>query len=159
MFQIKRPKFIRLVLGFMEKVYEFRVKRFIQKYDERFSMNKVDENHQLFKNFSFHLEAIDVTSHQANRPSGSMQEGKVFFSGKHKLYGFKVEVSARPNGFASAFSKHDPVSTSDLNIIHGRLKIHERRPQKREQENELENKFIMSGKYQNYWGVSMDKGY
>ena len=143
----------------MDKAYGFCVKRFVRKYDERFSLNEMDENNQLFKHFPFCLEAIDVTVQQSNRPSGNMQEGKVYFSGKHKLYGFKVEVAVRPNGFASAFSKHYPGSTSDLNIMHDRLEIHRRRLQKRDEENELEDEFFMSEKYQSQWGVLMDRGY
>ena len=67
-------------------------------------MNETDENNQLFKNFPFCLEAIDVTFQQANRSSGSMQVGKVYFSGEHKFYGFKFEVAVRLSGFALAFS-------------------------------------------------------
>ena len=159
MFQIKSPSFIRLIQGFMDKIYEFPVKRFVRKCDERFSMNEMDENNQLFKHFPFCLKAIDVTFQQANRPSGNMQEGKVSFSGKHKLYMFKVEVAMRPNGFASAFSKHYPGSTSDLDIMHDRLEIHKRQLQKRDEGNELEDEFFMSEKFQNHWGVLMYKGY
>ena len=43
--------------------------------------------------------------------------------------------------------------------MHYHLEIHKRRLQKIEHENELEDEFLMSGKYQNHWGVLMNKGY
>lgn len=48
-----------------------------------------------FCNFPLALEAVEVTFQKANRPSGNMQEVKRNFSGKHNLYGFKVEVLVR----------------------------------------------------------------
>ena len=65
----------------------------------------------------------------------------------------------RPNGFASAFSKHCPGSTSDLNIMHDPLEIYKCNLQNRDEEIELEDEFLMSGKYQNCWGALIDKGY
>jgi len=46
-----------------------------------------------------------------------MQDEKVCFSAKHKLYGYKVEVSILPNGLALNISKHYPGSVSDLDIF------------------------------------------
>lgn len=43
---------------------------------------------------------MDVTFPQFFRPSGGLEEGKRFYSGKDKLYGFKVEVSIIQNGLA-----------------------------------------------------------
>ena len=48
------------------------------------------------KNFACARYATDVTFQQSFRASGSVQEGKRGFSGKHKLYGFKVEMSVVP---------------------------------------------------------------
>jgi len=82
---------------------------------------------------------VDVTFQQANRPSGNMQEGKKYFSGKHHLYGYKFELSVRPNGLASAYSQHHPGSVADITILESRLDINKRHP--------------------NYWAVLLDKGY
>ena len=159
MFQVKAPTFIRLIHGFMDKIYEFCIDRFVTRYDERFSMNELNERGKLFKSFPFCLEAIDVIFQQANRPSGNMQEGKLYFSGKHKLYGYKAEVAVRPNGLASAFSKHYPGSVSDITIMQERLSEHKLRLEKRKDEPELADDFLMSDKFSNYCGVLMDKGY
>lgn len=46
-----------------------------------------------------------------------MQEGKVYFVGKYKLYRFKTEVSAIPDGLAIGCTRHYPGSTSDWTIF------------------------------------------
>ena len=135
------------------------VDRFVTKYDAHFSMDELQEKGTLFQNFPFCLEAIDVTFQQANRPSGNMQEGKVYFSGKHKLYGYKVEVAVRPNGIASDFSKHYPGSVSDVSILYDRIKSHQCRLEKRDEEEKIEDNFPMSERFGDSWGLLMDKGY
>ena len=149
---------MRLIHGLIDKTCEFCVERFVTEYDNYFSMAKISERKELFKNFPFCLEAIDVTLQQANRPSGNMKEGKIYFSSKHKLYGYKVELSVRPNRVASAFSKHYPGSKSDYAIMQERIEDHKLRLENREKDEGLDDDFSISEKYKDYWGVLMDKG-
>lgn len=86
-----------------------------------------------------------------------MQEGTAYFSEKHKLYGLKDEVAVLCNGIASALSKHCPGSTSDLTIIHERIKEHIARVNKKEDKDCYEYTFFLSNKYPNQWAVLMDK--
>ena len=88
-----------------------------------------------------------------------MQEGKVYYSEKHKLYGYKVEVSIRPNEISSAFTEHYPGSVSDIEIMHKRLHLHKCRLEKRDEDDGITDDFQMYDKYGNYWDVLMDKGY
>ncbi|ETP52658.1 hypothetical protein F442_02362 [Phytophthora nicotianae P10297] len=44
--------------------------------------------------------ATDVTFQQSNMPSGKMKERVAYYSAKHHLHGYKVEVSVLPNGLA-----------------------------------------------------------
>ncbi|KAJ0393800.1 hypothetical protein ATCC90586_001320 [Pythium insidiosum] len=46
-----------------------------------------------FDNFPSALYATDVKFQQSNRPGGTFLDVKKYFSGKHHLYGFKVERS------------------------------------------------------------------
>ena len=115
-------------------------------------MKHLDQK-ELFKNFPF-----DVTFQQSNRPSGNMQEGELCFSGKLKLYGFKVKVSVRLNGIASAFSKYCPGSVSDLTILHERLSVQKSRLKKRDDENNNDYLYL-SDKIPNSWAAHMDRGY
>ena len=104
MFQIKGLPFNSLIHIFTDNIYYFCVKRFVTEYENYFSIAKISESKQLFKNFHFCLEAIDVIFQQANRPSSNMKEGEVYFSGKNKLYGYKFELPVCPNRIASAFN-------------------------------------------------------
>ena len=88
-----------------------------------------------------------------------MQEEKVYFSGKHKLYGFKVEVAVRPNGIVSASSNRYPGSISDISIMYDRIHSHKCRLEKRDEEKEFADNFPMSDRFGNYWSVLMDKFY
>ncbi len=158
-FRIKSPTFMRLITGFVSKIVPFSVERFVKKYDQKMTMQCLNEKGQLFKDHPYAIEAIAVTFQQSNRPSGNMQEGKNFFSGKHKLYGYKVEVAFRPNGLTTAFIAHFPGSTSDLTIMHERLKYHEERLKKREDEENYSDNYALSEEYSDQWAVIMDKGY
>lgn len=68
-----------------------------------------------------------------------MQGGKGYFSGKHKLYEYKVELSVRPNFFGS-FNKQYPRSTWYLGIFTERSGLQKNRLMKREEE-EFEAEF------------------
>ena len=55
-----------------------------------------------------------------------MKEGKFYFSGKHKIYGRKVEVSVLPNRLALHCSKIYPGSVSDLTILNNGMDEHKK---------------------------------
>ena len=130
-----------------------------EKADHMYSMSALRSNKTQFKYFPYALEAIDVTFQEANRPSGNMQEGKKYFSGKHKLYGFKTEVTVRPNGIAVACSQHFPGSVSDLHIMQRMSEAHEDRLEKRDGEQAFSENEILHQKYENYRAALVDKGY
>ena len=159
MFQVKAPTFIRLISGFMQKLYPHAVERYVHKPARESTLASLRQERSLFSNFPYACEAIDVTFQHANRPSGNMQEGKVYFSGKHKLYGFKVEVAVRPNGMASAFSRHYPGSVSDLSILLDGIDGHLKRTEKQEDDDLFHDSYHLHEQYPNQWAVLLDKGY
>ncbi len=63
-------------------------------YFAKLSMTTLVNKKTQFKKIACALYATDII----NCPSGNMLEGKVYFSGKHKLYEFKTEVSVTPSG-------------------------------------------------------------
>ncbi len=68
-----------------------------------------------FKNFPCALDATDVMFQQGNHTSGTLLEGKLYFSGKQKLHGgYKTEVSVALTGQAINGKDHKPGSISDL---------------------------------------------
>lgn len=124
-----------------------------------YRMPKLCDDGTLFKDFEYAIEAIDVTFQQSNRPSGNIQEGKLYFSGKHKLYGFKVEVAVKPNGLASNASRHYAGSVSDISILSKRIMKTQARLTKSNDGETFTDNFILSEKYPESWAAIADKGY
>lgn len=71
-----------------------------------------------FKHFPFSRYATVVTFQEYNRPNGNLQEVKKYFSGKHKLYGYKLEVFVLPNGLAIGCSTHYPGSVAEVDSFY-----------------------------------------
>lgn len=69
-------------------------------------MTVLEDKDKTFMNFKYALYATDAMSQHINRKSGNHEESKKYYSGKHKLYGYGVEVSVVPNGFAIHCSNH-----------------------------------------------------
>lgn len=162
-FEMKTPTFERLICGFIKAVSKELVELFVSPVSRAYSMECLQEHKTTFKNFPCAIEAIDVTFQQSNRPSGNMQEGKRYFSGKHKLYGYKMEVCVRPNGLASAFSQHYPGSVSDITIMSQRIEEHKFRTEKVSEDKELtddeDEDSADEGTTQTHWAILADKGY
>ena len=95
-----------------------------------------------FYHFLHTLEAVDTKFQKANRPSGVMEEGKSFYSEKHKLYGYNVEVTVRTSGTASPFSTHYACSVSDLTTFIERIAIHRCRIRKGTDDESYDNNGI-----------------
>ncbi|ETV93425.1 hypothetical protein H310_12670 [Aphanomyces invadans] len=66
-----------------------------------------------FANFPYAKYATDVRSQPSHRPSGRLGEQKYYFSGKHKLYGLKIEASVSPQG-----------SVADMTMFRNRHDVH-----------------------------------
>lgn len=88
-------------------------------------MSEVLRREEGFKNFSCVRYATYVTFQLAFRPSGSVSEGKVYYSGKHKNYGYKVEVSVLQNGFAINCTDHVPGSKAGIEIMREKFDAHQ----------------------------------
>ncbi|OWZ08273.1 hypothetical protein PHMEG_00019215 [Phytophthora megakarya] len=86
----------------------------------------MDRNGDEFPNYPYAPYALDVKFQPAYRPSGRFAEQKHYFSGNHKLYGFKIECAVVPPGLAVHVSKHYPGSVSDITICMINLVTHQR---------------------------------
>ena len=105
-FHMKVPTFERLVTRFVQLISQFFFACFVEKVGALHKMADLQKSQQKFKSFSEARYATDVNFQQEFRPSESIEEGKRYFSGKHKLYGYKVEVSVMPNGLALGMTVH-----------------------------------------------------
>ena len=79
-----------------------------------------------FANFPCAMYATDVTLIKMNRPMGTHDEAKIQFSGKHKCYDRKFEVSVLPDGLCHHWHGLYDGSIHDLEIFHAMLDDHSR---------------------------------
>jgi len=158
-FQMKAPTFERIITKFLEMLYEEVNEKFVLDIADKWTMRRVLNCGVAFKTHKYARYATDVTFQQANRPSGNMEEGKRYYSGKHKLYGYKVEVSVLPVGFAIASSNHHAGSRSDIDIFHRMEAVHTRLLNKSDNDRDIADIGPGSEKYPNSWAVIADKGY
>lgn len=101
---------------------------------QKFSICKLSDGQQGFKNFLEALYAVDVTFQKSYLPSDAISEGKLYLCSKNKLYALKVEVSVLPNGLVVLYSSHFPGSVSDFEIILHCREFHTKLLQKKETE-------------------------
>ena len=81
-------------------------------------------NDALFVNYPYALYATDVKFQPTHRPEGKFTEQKHYYSGKHHLYGQKIEVSVSPEGLCVDMSDSFPGSVHDLTIFTKQLTKH-----------------------------------
>lgn len=154
LFKMKTPSFEKLVLKFLEIIaptmYDSQVK------DVASSASiSTGASFQYFPHAKY---ATDVTFQHTNRPSGNHEESKSYFSGKHRLYGYKCEVSVLPSGLAIGFTKHYAGSISDIDILHRNIRFHRWAAKKKAAE-DMEDNGDSSEEYPTQWAILVDKGY
>ena len=143
----------------MRVVSEYLYNSFVVETAEVYTMDDALENKVFFSHFKCARYATDVTLQQSNRPSGNMQEGKVYFSGKQKLSGLKVEVSVLRNGLAIECTKHYPGSTADVEIFYQNVNFHVAALVKSDETKQLPDPGILVDEYPDHRAVLMEKGY
>ena len=112
-FKIKGPKFERMIPKFVSIMSDHVYKLLVVRTSSDFVMQLLRETHQNFKNIREALYATNVTFQQSFRPSGAIQGGKIYFSGRHKLYGVNVKLSVLQNGLAVGCISHHSGSVGD----------------------------------------------
>lgn len=75
---------------FVDSINNHACKVLVVDIRKTFNMDEINDDHNMFKNYKKALYACDVRFQQCNRPSGTMAEGKLHYSGKHHLYGIKL---------------------------------------------------------------------
>lgn len=82
-----------MIVGFLKAICNEFYTEFGTDPGNRWTIARLERNNFTFRNFSYAPYATDVTFQLPYRPSGTHEESKKYFSGKHKHYGFKTEVS------------------------------------------------------------------
>ncbi|ETV66649.1 hypothetical protein H257_16953 [Aphanomyces astaci] len=88
------------------------------------TMEALREHGTTFRNYPYAKYATDVKFQPSHRPSGRFGEQKHYFSGKHKLYGLKIEASVSAQGLLVDMGPHEPGSVADLTMFRKRLDVH-----------------------------------
>lgn len=78
----------------------------IEASDGKWTMENLYEGRCNFRQYLMPLYATVVRFQPSFRPSGSMDEGKKYFSWKYKQYGYKVEIPFWPNGLTICYDEH-----------------------------------------------------
>ncbi|KAE9033676.1 hypothetical protein PR003_g11027 [Phytophthora rubi] len=133
-------KFIRLL---SPKLYADQV----QAQADRTQMRTAMTSGHAFSNFPCALYAVDVTFQQSFCPGGPIQENGKYYSGKHHLYGLKVEVSVNTHGFAINCSDHAKGATHDVSMFKDNKPFHLGRMLKLPGDESLQDNGPMSDKY------------
>ena len=104
-----------------------------------------------------HITDASIT--MINRPAGTHNEAKPYFSGKHKLYCLKVEASVYPNGMVCNWTKPYPGATSDITIFRDNLPFHKSKARKSAGALAVPDLGENSGGYPSHHAIMLDKGY
>lgn len=158
-FKIQTTTFQRMIWKYVETVGPEAYRSLVECKDDYFTMNRLRRKQCQFNHFGEARYATDVIFQQSNRPMGRMQETKIYFSGKHHLYGFKTEVSVLPNGLSIGSTKAFPGSVADIEIFRANKNWHERGLEKRVDETAINDDGELSNSYPDTWAILVDKGY
>ena len=160
LFGVKGSTFERMIIGFADKGVDILYETVVVRWEERFTMERLIKDNSTFRHYNFSLYATDVTFQNSNRPGVNHEEAKRHLSNKHKLYGYKSEVSVLPNGIAIGCTPHQPGSVSDLGIFRNNIKWHQAALSKTYREaRSYPEVGPMAEEHDGLWAVLTDKGY
>ena len=89
MFRLEGPTFERMIMKFIYIISYPVFEHYVEYQGQKWKIKLMSRKKIGFKNYPIARYATDVTFQQSFRSSGSVEEGKLYFSGKHKLYGHK----------------------------------------------------------------------
>lgn len=84
---------------------------------------------------------------------------KAIFNGKHKLFGYKLEVAVIPNGLVVSSSEHYLGSGSDFEVLQRRKEWHIENLRKRENEKSIIDFGENFELFEEIWAVLCDMDY
>ncbi|KAE9012838.1 hypothetical protein PF011_g8738 [Phytophthora fragariae] len=151
MFEIDPSPFQKMVRKFLSMLEPFLYDTFVVGEERRWKMKKLTLSGHSFKNFPSARYATDITFQQSNRPTGGYSNAKKYFSGKHHLYGYKVEVSVLPTGAAINSTNFEPGAVADVTMFRDNGAFHRSAMRKLHDEADLSDDGPLSAAYRNDW--------
>lgn len=77
-------------------------------------MGRLAKERKTIRKFQYARFGTDDTLQNINIPLANHQEGKAYFSGKHRFYGYKVEASVFTDWIAAFCSEHYSGSNDEI---------------------------------------------
>lgn len=127
--------------------------------NERYKMKKLVHQNRIFEHFPDARYATDVCFQQICKRGRTIQEAKSWYSGKHKLHGYKFECSVLPIGPAINRSAHYRGGTSDLIIMQRQQVFHKNLSKEKANKMNITDDGDFKHTFNIFWGVLVDKVY
>lgn len=102
--------------------------------------------------------ATDVCFQQSYRRIGTQHEVEPWCSGKHKLYGYKIEAGFIPCGISIFVSSNERGSVADIEVIRQNAWTHDRLLLKNPDELDIEDKTPDDEQQRAHWATLNDIG-
>ena len=151
--------FEKLVSGFMEVITDHLLTLLVKSVSKDWPMERLKTDGKEFKSNPTAYYALDVRFQPTNCPSSNHLESKLFFSGRHHLYGLKTKVAVFSVGLAIHVSKASKGSVADKVIMMDHLEIHKELTSKMTHAMTLEDTGLSREEYPVHWAIIANKGY
>jgi hypothetical protein len=158
-FRLATTTFTDVVTKFIKMLAPKIYVDYVEERCDEATMRRACTRGNTFDNYPCASYAVDVTFQQSWRPGGSIRENGKFYSGKHHLYGLKVEVSVDKRGFAINCTQHEPGATRDLTMFKQKKAFHLQKIQKLPGDESLPDEGPLLNAHPNEWAILADKGY
>ncbi|OWY99178.1 hypothetical protein PHMEG_00029871 [Phytophthora megakarya] len=158
-FRLATTTFTDVVTKFIKMLAPKVYVDYVEERCDQATMRMARTKDKTFRNYPCALYAVDVTFQQSWRPGGSISENGKFYSGKHHLYGLKVEVSVDSRGFAINCSHHEPGATHDITMFKENKAFHLQKIKKLPSEETLPDEGPLLDTHPDEWAILADKGY
>lgn len=158
LFRLSAATFERQIVNYLVKLSPHFYEIFVEHEAKTRTMANLVASGKTFRMYPCALYAVDASFQQCCRPSGAHNEVMFTYSGKHKLYGKKVEVSVSPSGYVLNVSdfayaaKHDK-TMFDSNEFHANIRL------KQVNERTLDDHGPLKDQFPHEWALLADKGY
>ncbi|GMF34288.1 unnamed protein product [Phytophthora fragariaefolia] len=156
-FRIKSDTFQKMVSVFAEIVSPYLYDKYVVSAADKFSMEMLVLGGNTFRHYPSARYATDVTFQQSNMPTGQMKEHHAYYSAKHHIHSYKVEVSVLLNGLALICTPHYPGSETDIEIFRNNHEFHLQNLLKNSAGTDLADDGQLKEQYPDTWVVLADK--
>lgn len=135
-------------------------KGLMKRLDEKYWMTYLIQWRNLFYNFLYACYATNTQYQQANTLTGlSLAEAKRYFSEKHKMYGYKSELSVFPNIICISSCVYAPGSVAYITIFRGNFFWHLTAIGKTGDERHSVDAGELKEEFPYNWAIQADKRY